>query len=259
MKTLFFLVVIANVALFMWEYKTGALAPVIETTSQNTDLNQEQILLLSELKNIPQPILPAPASEPPVEETALIEKIDAVSPSVSESVDKSAPKDPIITTADKIENHCYEVGPFINNKLYLTWASRLKDIESNIKQLSRKEPIASSYIVYYQTAETAAQTETDIQMLKNHGVKDFWLVTTGEDKDKISLGVFSKETSALAMKSELLAKGINAEIKPRYKTKARKYALIKGDGKLTERLGVLKQTYPQLSVKQISDTTQGCW
>ena len=68
MKILFFLVVIANVALFMWEYKTGAFVPVTETSEQNADSDQEQILLVSELKNVPQAITPAPVSEQPVTE-----------------------------------------------------------------------------------------------------------------------------------------------------------------------------------------------
>jgi len=258
MKTLFFLMVIANVALFMWEYKTGAFAPVIETTSQNTDLDQEQILLVSELKNIPQPIIPAPVSEPPVAETALIEETGTTSevlPSASESIDESVLKD---SAAKETVMRCYEVGPFVNNKIYQAWMNRLKDIESDIKLVSRDEPIASSYIVYYPVAETVAQSEVDIQMLKNHGIKDLWLLT-GEDNNKISLGVFSTEASALTMKNELLAKGINAEVKARYKIKAQKYALIKGDGKVTERLDALKKTYPQLAVKQIPDATQSCW
>jgi hypothetical protein len=42
-------------------------------------------------------------------------------------------------------------------------------------------------------------TETDIQMLKNHGIKYPWLRTTGEDKNNISSGVFITEASALIM------------------------------------------------------------
>lgn len=258
MKTLFFLVVIANVALFMWEYKTGALAPVIETTLQNTELDQEQILLASELKNIPQPTISASVSEPPAAETALTEEtgtVSEVSLSASEDIDKSAPMD---SAAEETVIHCYEAGPFANNKAYYAWTNLLKDIESDIKPISRNEQIASNYIVYYTVAETAVQSGADMQMLKNHGVKDLWRLT-GEDNNKISLGVFSTETSALTMKSELLAKGINAEIKTRYKNKARKYALIKGNDKVMERLDVLKKTAPQLTIKQIQDATQGCW
>ena len=93
MKALFFLVAIANVALFMWEYKTGAFVPVIETSEQNADSDQEQILLVSELKNIPQVLIPAPVSEQHVAETAATDKADnpilvaEPFPAISESLD----------------------------------------------------------------------------------------------------------------------------------------------------------------------------
>jgi hypothetical protein len=269
MKTLFFLVAIANVALFMWEYKTGALAPVTKISEQNTDLDQEQILLVSELKIIPQAITPAPVSEQPMAENALTvveaEKSAVVAeslPAISESItkpalEKSAVKDSTIV-ADKIEARCYEVGPFVNDKTYRAWVKRLKDINSEIKPINRDEQIAGNYMVYYPAAATELESEANIKMLKDHGIKNLWPLS-GEDKGKISLGLFIKEENALVMKNELLVKGINAEVKAKYKTKPQKYALIKGDDQLIERLDDLAKTYPQLAVKQIPDAIQGCW
>lgn len=46
MKILFFLAVLANVALFMWEYKYGAFEEAIEADQQ---WGKEKILLVSEL------------------------------------------------------------------------------------------------------------------------------------------------------------------------------------------------------------------
>jgi hypothetical protein len=288
MKILFFLVVIVNVALFMWEYKTGAFVPVTETSEQNADLDQEQILLVSELKNIPPAITPAPVSELTVAENsstadankieeqgqplagnALTGKTDKSAlaaesiPPISDSSDKPALEkstagDSNISNTEKIEVRCYEAGPFANKKVYQTLVNQIKTIGSDIKPINRDEQIASNYMVFYPAAETELESENNIKMLKNHGIKDLWLLT-GEDKGNISLGLFIKEETALTMKNELLAKGINAEVKAKYKTKSQKYALIKGDDKLIERLDVLKKTYPELLVKQIPDVNQACW
>lgn len=269
MKTLFFLAAIANVALLMWEYKTGAFFPVTETSKQHADSDQEQILLVSELKNVPQPIAPAPDSEQSEAanvSTDIVGKsaqIPESSPPISGNVDKpalekSAASDSAISNADNIEKHCYEAGPFADNKAYSDWLSRLNDTESEIKPISRDEQIAGKYMVYYPAAKTQAEYEANIKMLKNLGIKDFWPLSD-EDKGKISLGLFTKEESAFTMKNELLAKGINAEVKARYKTKSQKYALLKGDDKLMERLNVLQKTYPQLVLKPITDDAQGCW
>lgn len=267
MKTLFFLVAIANIALFMWEYKTGAFAPVTETLEQHADSDQEQILLISELKNVPQAVATvseqSEAENISSNETGKSALLPESLPLISESVDKPALEKSTtdasnLSNADKITNHCYEAGPFPNNKAYRDWVNRLKDIESEINPISRDEQIASHYMIYYPAAETKLESEANIKMLKNHGIKDLWTLSD-EDNGKISLGLFIKEESALAMKNELRTKGINAEVKARYKTKPQKYAVIKGDDKLMERLNVLKKTYPQLAIKQIMDDTQGCW
>ena len=269
MKALFFLVVIANVVLFMWEYKTGAFVPVTEISEQNADSDQEQILLVSELKNIPQVLTPAPVSGQSVAKTAATDKADnpilvaEPFPVISESLEKpvlekTVTTDSNLTNAGKMVARCYEIGPFASQKAYQTLVSRLKDSNSEIKPINRDGQIPGKYIVYYPAAETESEAQANIKMLKEHGIKDLWLLT-GEDKGKISLGLFNKEESALVMKNELLAKGINAEVKLNYKIKSRQYALIKGDDKLMERLDGFKKTYPELAVKQITDDAQACW
>ena len=376
MKILFFLVAIANVAFFMWEIKTGAFVPVTQVSEQTADPNQEQILLVSELKNIPQVITPAPVSEQPMTEIAATGAIDkpalvpelstvlsensdkpalekstaldmnfnelikippvitpeppvaatnepvnpapeteplpalpegiekpviekptggesntsdltnvppvtapapvsqqspaentatgqgaetAPLPAVSTSIDKPALEipDSNVSNAGKNAAGCYEVGPFANQQAYQALVSRLKDIKIDIKPINRDDQVPSNYMVYFPAAESEIESKANIKMLKDHGIKDLWLLT-GEDKGKISLGLFIKEDSALVMKNELLAKGINAEVKAKYKTKTQKYALIKGDNRLMGRLDDLKKAYPELVVKQITEDIQGC-
>ena len=322
MKILFFLVAIANVALLMWEYKTGAFVPVTETSEQNADSVQEQILLVSEIKNIPHVITPAPVSKQPVtdiastnaiDKSALVPELSTVIsenrdkpalekstalemnfndlikippvitpepavvpndetvnpasepeplPALSEGIDKpklekSAAANSNVSNADKNAGACYEVGPFANQKAYQALVSRLKDIKSDIKPVNRDDQVASNYMVYYPAAENALESVANIMMLKDHGIKDLWLLTS-ENKGKISLGLFNKEESALVMKNDLLAKGINVEVKAKYKTKSQKYALIKGDDQLRKRLDNLKNTYPGLLIKPITDDSQGC-
>jgi len=129
MKTLFFLVAIANVALFMWEYKTGAFVPVTGISEQNTDLDQGQILLVSELKNATEAITFAPVPDQPAAGNASSVEagkralVPESLPAISESIDKPALEKSKanytnIIDANKIEERCYEVGPFANDKAY---------------------------------------------------------------------------------------------------------------------------------------------
>ena len=264
MKTLFFLLALANVALLMWEYKAGAFISVNETSEQNMGAGQEQIQLVSELKNIPQAIAPSPALEQPVAENTSIDEArkstttSEATPAIPKSIDKSTLEKPLATVSNEsIKAHCFEVGPFAATNVYQAWVAQVKDIRSEIKPINRDGKIVSNYMVYYPAAETQIQSEENIKILRNHGLKDFWILN-GEDKGKISLGLFTTEESALVMKNELLAKGINAEVKAQYKTKLQKYAVVKGDGKLMQRLDDLKKSYPELQVKPITEDAQGC-
>ena len=117
MKILFFLVAIANVAFFMWEYKTGAFVPLTETSEQNADPDQEQILLVSELKNVPQAITPAPVSEQPVTEIASTDAIDkpALVPELSTVISENSDKPALekSTALDMNFNELIKIPPVI--------------------------------------------------------------------------------------------------------------------------------------------------
>ncbi|WAK00420.1 hypothetical protein [Methylobacter sp. YRD-M1] len=320
MKVFLFLVALANVGLFMWEYKQGAFEPSVEVAEQYDSPDQERILLASELKNAQQ----AQASGPEPDNSAGLEKTPATAaPSVSlkgleasdnnllaeqlsppmdklaaeaglsaeNSADRpieqkkaekalpesahsdkaksdqsgleSKPVQPIIAAVEKAQDSdaasepiiCYEAGPFANGNAYQLWKRELNAPKEAIKSLSRDGEVISDYLVYYPAAETKQQVEANLKMIKDKGINDLWLLTKGKDNGLISLGVFKNESRALAMKSQMLAKGIQAEVKPRYTPKPQKYAQIKAGGKVQERLNVMKQTYPAVVVKQINQ----CW
>jgi hypothetical protein len=274
MKTLFFVVMLMNVALFMWEYKTGAWVPAAATSEQHANGGQEQILLVSELKNSPQAIPLAPVAEPPpplpvaekapavaVEKPVLTpeplpELLPVAPPAV---IAKPALQEPAAAdSGGSSVERCYEAGPLAGDKIYRALARRLKELNGAIKPISRDEQVPGNYFVYYPAAATPGESAANIAMLKSKGIKDLW-VLSGEDSGKISLGLFPKEDGALIMKNQLLAKGINAEVKAKYKTRAQKYVLIKSDGKLMENLDDIRKTYPELAVKPIQDAPQGCW
>jgi hypothetical protein len=320
MKFFLFLVALANVGLVMWEYKQGAFEPSVDIAEQYASLDQEQILLASELKEVQRTQAPEPKPEiaaamerapsagamqasakdsessgsnprteqlaPPTQANPAIaseqlaessverrveQKKAETAPSESrpdkEKSDQSASESksiqPTIAAAEKAQNNdaasepvsCYEAGPFVNGNAYQLWKRELNAGRESIKTLSRDGEAISDYLVYYPAAETKPQAEANLKMLKDKGINDLWPLTKGKDKGLISLGVFKNESRAQALKSQLLAKDIQAEVKPRYTIKSQKYAQIKAGGKVLERLNVMKQTYPAIAVKQINQ----CW
>lgn len=75
MKILFLLLAIANAVLFMWEYRSGALAPTRETPAQETSY-QEQILLVRELKTVLPAVVQQPQNPVTVEQEPVVDKTE---------------------------------------------------------------------------------------------------------------------------------------------------------------------------------------
>jgi hypothetical protein len=58
MKILCLLILLANIFLLMWEYRSGTFTTDKKNSEQQIIKGKEQILLLRELKKEPQPLLP---------------------------------------------------------------------------------------------------------------------------------------------------------------------------------------------------------
>jgi len=264
MKILFFLMLTANIALFMWEYKAGALAPAgstIEKPRSNELINEDSILLLSELK--PGDLKNAPPGAVPADRPASVSTETEDTPDTGILTDSNG-EPPETKDAGQIDDHdiapllCYEIGPFSNASTYQKSISLLSDTSNIITPLTKSDQVANKYMVYYPAAETPAQSQANLQMLKNRGFNDLWLLKSGKEQGQISLGVFSTEERALAMKNRLLAQGLKAEIKTVFKPKSQQYALLKTDGNSLERLDVLQKTIPGLTIKQLPNDGDNC-
>lgn len=275
MKILFFLLALANVGLFMWEYHKGAFALATETSLESPTDYQEQIVLVSELTDnisiagqtdevtaLTNQLPSAIAVQDRIDEKSeqlefLSEKLtDIDNTLVPEPLaPATTPNDAQLTAAEPLEEQsliCFEAGPFANDQVYKIWESRLNGF---IKSVNKEQPVIRDYLVYYPAEETLMQSEANLKMLKDKGINDLWLLTQGIEQGQISVGVFNREEKALNLKNQMLAKGINVEIKARYKSKVQKFAVIKGEGNIANDLGVLMKAYPNVVVKQIASTT----
>ena len=241
MKIVFFLVTLANVALFMWEYNKGAFKPVIEILQ----VDQEPILLVNE-KPVEHKQTVAEDKSPPLGQNDLTtadsqKPAPAIQDKDVEKNTNSSKETPVI---------CYEAGPFADDDGYAAWRNRLNVAEGTIQSVSRDEQEISSYLVYYPAAKTLAESEANLKMLKDQGINDILLFKAGEDQGQISIGVFKNENRALLQKSRMLAKGIKAEVKARYKTKTQKYVRFKNDDKVLKSLNDFQKAHPEFTVKQ---------
>jgi hypothetical protein len=250
MKALFFLIVIANLSLFMWEYRQGAFEPALQIPYANA----ESMLLVSEVETLPQDNksdkeLPINSSD------SLIEPVIADnSPTTQEpaAIEPSMPASEASSQITTLVVDCYEAGPFPDTKAYEKWRGLLADTKESIKSFDRDEQIISSYMTFYPAQKNLEQTNNALKMLKDQGIKDYLLQRAGKDQGEISLGVFNTEDRALILKNQLKAKGIAAEIRPRYKSKMRTYVQVTGSGVVLESLQKLQNENPEFTVTPLT-------
>lgn len=247
MKALFFLILLANAAVFMWEYKTGAL----ENYNYEVELPQdlEPIRLVSESV----PAQPQPSTEPmPIVDASgqggQLDKPEAKatdqvssSPEQLAQVENEVParalqeknqpvENPAASakTEERPENKCYEAGPFATETDYQTWLKQLPVTNPDLKQIYKEGHVISSYLVYYPAGDTDEQAQDNIKRLKEKGITDLWLIRKGEDAGLISLALFKGESRAQVMKDELKRqKDIDAQVKPKYVAGKVRYVQIK--------------------------------
>ncbi len=270
MKSLFFLLAFANVALFMWEFHNGAVFSETQSSPDNFTENQESILLVSEVGN--STIAGQSEMTPKLPNGNLISKnkVDEKPENVQSRPEKDMGLDsaiPALSAVPAIPNQtptvlpvatsetCFELGPFPNEQTYRAWESRL---QGSIMRTNKEEQVIKDYLVYYPASATMAESEANLKILKAKGVKELWLLREGLEQGQISLGVFNKEEKALSLKNQMAVEGIAAEIKPRYQVKVQLFGVLKGQSNLSETLLLLKKTNPNVNVKSLAGDSKDC-
>lgn len=108
---------------------------------------------------------------------------------------------------------CYSVGPFTSK--FEAGAAKKKlhawGVQGNRRTVKTS---IEGYWVIIPAQKTRQQANKQIKKLKELGIKDFFLVTTGSRKNAISLGVFSRSSSARRRLKQMQQKGIKAKVAP---------------------------------------------
>ncbi|MGZ8199340.1 MAG: hypothetical protein ACXWUC_00985 [Methylosarcina sp.] len=280
MKLVFFLVALANVALFMWEYNKSAVEQATENAETVDYPVQESIVLAGELNTEPttrdQTVRIAEIANDQNSDADLRQirsEKEKIADLANESrqpplFSKDGPKMSLAggalekakksLAASHIEESsegpqsCFEAGPFPDKKLLDIWNKQLLAVKAKVQFQTRMGQSVSDYLVYQPSAETPEQSNANLQKLKSQGFTDAWTLKQSDVKGGIVLGVFKKEERALVMKEQLQTRGIYVEVMPRYKKQSQKYVLIKGGRQVQGDLIILEKNYPSISVKSVT-------
>jgi hypothetical protein len=183
----------------------------------------------------PQPE-PEPEPEEMVEESAP-EAVEVEPVVAAESVPKPEPEsgpepepefiyvqkpvEPLLEGTVGIAEQCGVLGPIGDRQQAMSAEEILRNagIEVWVKENSARTKIG--FWVVIPPLENTEQVQAKIQELADAGIKDIWVFRSGELKNSISLGMFSKEENAQNYSQVAAAKGFNTELRPRFLNKKR--------------------------------------
>lgn len=144
---------------------------------------------------------------------------------------------------------CRTLGPFEDRASAETFAQDLaaRDLPGLLRTGALRE--TRSYLVLIPTASKEDAADT-MRRLLGAGYKDVWLLTTGEHKGKVSVGLFRSDSNADSRLSQVTNDGFPATIVPRIVERPAFWVDLDVEPSrlvTPELMEELRETYPQVS------------
>jgi hypothetical protein len=152
-----------------------------------------------------------PASPPEMPKEPLAE--EGVSPA------QEAPPLPteVAVTPRRPAKSCWQLPSQETREAAVELSARLP-LDTNllgiVEQTVKEE---NGYYVLIPAAANASQARRTVENLDAKGISDTWIFPSGDLRNAISLGLFSREQNAQARIEELAKKGVEAQIRPRFR------------------------------------------
>lgn len=108
--------------------------------------------------------------------------------------------------------HCYTLGPFKRADDANAVRDQIKVTGIVAKRRMSKDNSRKGFWVLLPPATSRAKAKHNIELLKAQGIKDYFLVVTGEQSNAVSLGVFAQTDTAQRRYEEIKAMGFDPKI-----------------------------------------------
>lgn len=162
------------------------------------------------LRPPPQAPTLLPASEPDVPPLVLLSEIDqAAAPLVAEQAD---PPEPI---GDGEQRECLEIGPFLTQADLRRAVGALTAGARRIQFRETTAVVQRGYRVFLPAPPTREAALATARGLFGRGIRDYYVVTAGEDENTISFGLYRSEQNALRRQEQVRGFGVEARLEPR--------------------------------------------
>lgn len=232
MRWLFLFMLIINVAYVTWEMGKSPDEPHVK---KRVASNIPPLVLISELQPSEDGVVDVLKKGDVAVET--VEKADEVkeaSIAVNEadiktdadltdsvSVEVSQAAKPVETIAEKPESPagaCNTLGPFRDFDELRVFTRKIRDYVVDVSFRSREEREISLFWVYLPPeADTKAAHELSKRLINNK-IRDYYIITSGDKRNGISLGHFKEKARADSHAKRLKKLGFNPDVEPVFRT-----------------------------------------
>lgn len=117
-----------------------------------------------------------------------------------------------------LPDRCYTLGPFRELKRLSAFTRDIKDYVVEASFRARDEAEQSMYWVYLDPVGSLGKATQLSGRLKSQGIKDHYIIKSGDKNSGISLGHFKEKERAYKHAWEIKAKGFSPSVEPVFKS-----------------------------------------
>lgn len=211
MRLLFFILLIANLAVFAWyEWLNPAVGPAASQPLPAA----KPLQLLSELS--------------PAARRALAKSASVISVPLAASAAVPAPAAGTRAAAANAPVVCASYGPLPSLAAAQSGADRLHKLGLGVNERLVPGKVRLGYWVYLPPFGTRHEAEAAEKMLKARGVEDLYVVTDEANRNALSLGVFSQRDGALDRRAQIRKLGLHPVFAERFRDAPRYWLDVRG-------------------------------
>lgn len=148
-----------------------------------------------------------PATDPGVPALVLLAERDALPAAELASAPRSA--------ADAARDRCLRIGPFATQADLRRAMATLTPRVERIQFRESRQTQSRGFAVFLPPPETRERALSIARELSARGVRDYYVVTAGEQQNSISLGLFRERMNAERRREEITALGLSPQIAER--------------------------------------------
>lgn len=200
-KWIAIILLLVNVSYFGWQMNQRLDRVVPATAVQETNIpdSVNSLVLLSELDELP-----------PLRDEQVSTEIEGADP---ESINEIATDETLPFSPD---GTCFSIGPFSSRESLLSLSNWLQTHQMPSKERIEEKRTRERYWVYLEEQDEA-EARARLEELKKKGLSDYYLISKGDKKNAISLGLFSSQDAVNRRLVELERKGYNPVVVPQHK------------------------------------------